>query len=197
MKLLKEHSYDIIKLGLYQFVTSVFAIILDIPVAAEILDASLQTKMLALVSFLAIVLYYYLIYTTAWDWGAKDKIRVDAGRLEPNKYKGAIVGLLANALNMLMAIILFVCIVIGNSASGAVFQVIYYILFIFSFMYYGIFEFAFSSLKADVFLNYSLRCAGYFVLPIIAVLVIHLGYVLGFKERRLFSSNKNAKSSHK
>ena len=197
MKLLKEHSYDIIKLGLYQFVTSVFAIILDIPVAAEISDGSLQTKILALVSFLAIVLYYYLIYSTSWEWGAKDKIRVDAGRLEPNKYKGAIVGLAANALNLIMAVILFVCILIGNGASGAVFQVIYYILYIFSFMYYGIFEFAFESLSANTFLNYSLRCAGYFVLPLVAVSVIHLGYILGYKEKRLFASNKNAKNSHK
>jgi len=55
-------------------------------------------------SILAIVFYLFLIYTQAWELGAKDKISVDIGKKEYRPHTGLFVSLLANIPNFIIAI---------------------------------------------------------------------------------------------
>lgn len=44
----------------------------------------------------AVLFYLYILYTTVWDFAAKDKLCIDGGRMKADKLKGLKAALLAN-----------------------------------------------------------------------------------------------------
>ena len=102
MKFFKENSYDILRLYINQIGITIFSLLLYFSVAS-IEDKTLGLRLKIAISVFAILFYFALLYTAAWDWGAKDKIRIDAGRLECKKYKGALMSLIANIPNFILA----------------------------------------------------------------------------------------------
>ena len=48
------------------------------------------------------LVYLGLIYICMWEQGAKDKIKVDGGRQKRNNFKGLLIWLVANSLNILL-----------------------------------------------------------------------------------------------
>ena len=100
MKFLKENGYDILRLYINQIGITIFSLILYFSVS------SMEDKTLGLkiaISVFAILFYFALLYTAAWDWGAKDKIRIDAGREKKRVYKGALMSFFANLINFILA----------------------------------------------------------------------------------------------
>lgn len=61
--------------------------------------------MLILCSF-AVLLYMFLIFIHLWEHGAKDRIKVDGGRLNKNIFTGLILSLIANSANIILAILI-------------------------------------------------------------------------------------------
>ena len=59
------------------------------------------------VSIFAIAFYLFLIYTQAWELGAKDKISVDIGKKEYKPLTGLAVSAVANIPNFIIAITFF------------------------------------------------------------------------------------------
>ncbi|MBQ7821443.1 MAG: hypothetical protein IJ391_04080 [Clostridia bacterium] len=103
---LKENADNIVKLAVNQIAMTIFGLLLS--------AATVTNKTLLLVTgILSILFYMYLLYTSAWDIGAHDKIRIDGGRLKRMPLKGLYLSLAANSVNILLALIAIICYYLG------------------------------------------------------------------------------------
>lgn len=96
---LHNYSYSSVKMFVNQFAISIFGAMLSMASTAAANDT-----LAFWCSILAIVFYLFLIYTQAWELGAKDKISVDIGKKEYRPHTGLFVSLLANIPNFIIAI---------------------------------------------------------------------------------------------
>ena len=196
MKFFKENSYDIVKLFINQVGITIFSFMLYTAVAM-IENDSLFLKINAFVSVFAIIFYFSLLYTAAWDIGAKDKIRVDSGKAVSTPTKGLKMALLANVPNFLLASFAVIFMGIYMYFGGEWFYSAFFVLnmlirFILA-MFLGVIQGIFSFLpstdpESSTFcLSYFLQSLGFLVAPILSALVTHFGYRMGSAERKLFS----------
>ena len=188
MKFFKENSYDIVKLLLNQIGIAIFSLAVYVAPSAE--DGSFFAKFAVYLSLLAVVFYFVLIYITAWDFGIKDKMKFESGKIELVKNKGLKLGICANIPNFVLAGIAVLLMVI-YLASGN--EVLYSLFFTFNLfirfigaMFLGVIQGIFSFLKDKNDLYYLWQTVGYFIVPIFTVLVTHLGYELGRRDIRIF-----------
>ena len=192
MKFFKENSYDILRLYINQIGITIFSLLLYFSVAS-IEDKTLGLRLKIAISVFAILFYFALLYTAAWDWGAKDKIRIDAGRLECKKYKGALMSLIANIPNFILAAGCVITMGIYLSSNADVSFTIYYVLNLLlrfsSSMYLGLLQSIFI-FEENLNLYNFYQSIGYLIVPIFAICATHLGYTLGLKEFKIFKSNK-------
>ena len=78
MKFFKQFSYDITKLFIYQVGMTVFGLILTF---ATIMSRNGSRNTFTLIAgIFSACFYLYLVYAAVWDIGARDKIRIEAGR---------------------------------------------------------------------------------------------------------------------
>ena len=197
MKFLKENGYDILRFYINQIGITIFSLVLYFSVS------SIEAKTLGLrikiaISVFAILFYFALLYTAAWDYGAKDKIRIDAGREKKRVYKGALMSFFANLINFILAGVCLISTLIhrsGAEGARAVEQVFNLILRMTNAMYIGLIQGIFSPFEADEILYVTLEAIGYFVVPLFAIIVTHIGYVFGLKEIKIFPSSKNTKKN--
>ncbi len=122
--------------------------------------------------------YLVLLYVLSWDIGAKDKIRIDGGRMKLNPFKGAGTALLASIPNLFLGILALLGYLLASpSVFGQVCANIYAIAHILgtflNCMYMGI---------ADPI---GLTAKPFYILivSVPAILVCGLGYFLGTKEK--------------
>lgn len=195
MKFFKENSYDIIRLYINQIGITIFSLLLYIPIL-NLKNEALKPKLMVTISVFAILFYFALLYTASWDWGAKDKIRIDAKRIECKKYKGALMALIANIPNFLLATICSITMFIHiQSNAGAAYSVYYVfnsILRLSAAMYLGLLQGIFSAVENNEF-NGLFVSLGYLFLPALAIGVTHLGYIFGLKEFKIFKTRKKQK----
>ncbi len=95
----KQYSYNIVKNLINQFAISVFGAFLSMATSAA--D---KTWLTVSVSVFAIVFYLFLIYTTTWEIGAKDRVSVDVGKKKYHPMTGLFIALISNIPNFLIAI---------------------------------------------------------------------------------------------
>ena len=196
MKFLKDNSYDIVRLFINQIGITIFSFALFTALSAIENEQTLATVKIA-ASVFATGFYLVLLYTVGWECGAKDKIRIDGGRLSPTRAKGALMSLVANLPNFIFTVAGIVCMLIfmsggaeGFKSAFAVFNLIFRFI---EAMYLGIIQGIFSFLSYDTDLRYLLEAIGFAVAPIFAIVATQLGYFLGSKDLRIFSlfSGKN------
>ena len=193
MKFFKENSYDIVRLFINQIGITIFSMILYTAVGMVNIESGTKISIKVILSIFSILFYFALLYTVAWDWGAKDKIRIDGGRMEPIKMKGARMAIFANIPNFVLSFVyaltmgLYVLGVEGVKNVSAVFNTITRLLMS---MYLGLIQAVFSPLSADIFVYNFWQAVGYFVAPIFAIAVTELGYSLGGKEKKLFGTTQ-------
>lgn len=196
MKFLKENSYDIIRLYINQIGITIFSLLLYFSIGS-IQDKALMFKLKIAISVFAILFYFALLYTISWDWGAKDKIRIDAGRLECKKYKGALMALIANVPNFILSIGAVIPMMLhlaqGNEVAFTVSNVFTLILRFSAAMYFGVLQAIFIFLEESVKIYNFYESLGYFVMPFFAIGVTHLGYIFGLKEFKIFKIRKTNK----
>ena len=193
MKLLKNNFYDIIRLYINQIGIAIFSLVLYTAVGMVDVD-NLTLTLKILISVFAIIFYFVLLYTVMWEIGAKDKIRVDAGRQERSRFKGLAMGLFANVPNFICAALcvagqgMFMLYGIeGFKTLGAIFNLI---IRLFTSMYLGVLQGVFIGFADNTDLYFLLQSLGFMLLPLLAVLVTHFGYALGMKEKKIFSFKK-------
>ena len=124
----------------------------------------------------AILFYLFLLYAAMWEIGSKDKISVECGKIQPVPLTGLYISLIANSLNIVLALLITVCSFAPEGGSlhavGAISSVI--ALFIEG-MYTGILSLDFNGLPLnDYWFSYFI-----IILPSLAVSVF--AYWFGVK----------------
>ena len=123
MKFLKENSYDVVRLFINQVGITIFALVLYTAVGF-VEDTQLSRNIKVALSLFATLFYFVLIYTVSWEYGAKDKVRIDTGKLKDDKLKGLKYGLFANLINVILGLVSVIT--LGNymiSGSDGMFTV--------------------------------------------------------------------------
>ena len=200
MKIFKENSYDIVRLYVNQLGIMIFSMLLNISVGV-LKNESLASTLSVIVSVFSIGFYLTLIYYVIWEIGAKDKIRVDGGRAEPCKSKGLVMSLFANVPNLVLGLLTIISLSIfmvgGNEVVYSVFLIVNLLMRWHASMFLGVIGVIAplgESVGTDInYTAYLVQAILFTVLPLISVLVTHLGYTLGFKEKKLFSFLTNKK----
>ena len=194
MKLLKENSYEIVRLFINQVGITIFSLVLYTGLDFGMGKDSSHTVRIWL-SVFATVFYLILLYNAGWEYGSKDKIKIDAGKMGAVRGKGVIMAIVANSLNFLFAIIGVVSMAIYFATEAAwlytVFSVANLFLRFFCAMYLGIIQGIFSYLPANSNMDYFLETVGFGVMPLLAIAATQIGYLFGSKDIRIVNLFKS------
>jgi ABC-type Na+ efflux pump permease subunit len=101
IKFIKDNSYLIFKMMVNQLGMLMFGMVLSM---ATYNDDSLYLG----TSVFSTLFYMALLYMMCWEYGAKEKVRVDHGRLKYVPLKGFYMSLCANVVNIIPTILLLV-----------------------------------------------------------------------------------------
>ena len=112
-QLFKEHSYTVFRLVGFQLVSALLGFI----------TASATSSMSAAWAFPAssvfcIAFYLTVIAVICYEYGQKDGIRIESGKIGKCPYKFFLIGLVANSVNLLLGLVA----VIGRICIGAPFS---------------------------------------------------------------------------
>lgn len=190
MKLLKQNSYEIVKLFINQLGITIFALVLYTGLSFSANRETALTITLWL-SIFATLFYLVLLYFAGWEYGAKDKIKVDSGKYTAQPFKGAILAIAANFINFLLAfvsIVFFVIHIAGGSAwFDTVARILNMLMRFISSMYHGMVQSIISSLPSADPTTYLVEAICFAALPLLAVFATQLGYTLGMKNIKISS----------
>lgn len=193
MRILKNNFYDILRLYINQIGITIFSLVLYTAINM-VDDEKLNIGIKVAISVFACLFYFVLLYTASWDYGGKDKIRIDAGRLEENKFKGIVMALWANVPNFFLAGICAISYLLNMSFEIGFFEVLSNLFNLFvrftMAMYLGVLQGIFNFLKNDTALYYFWQSVGYVIMPLFAVLATHVGYIFGLRNKKIFRSAK-------
>lgn len=196
MKFFKENSYDIVRLFINQIGITIFSFFLYTAVGNFFSDPENRTHfelfILIAISVLATLFYFVLVYTVCWDYGAKDKIRIDGKRMECDKYKALKMAIIANTINFILAVLSSVFRGIymlgGAEGLGITSSTLHVILQFIASMYHGILQGICHPFIENDNLYYLGQEIGYAIIPFLMVLVAHIGYTFGLKDKKIFKS---------
>ena len=105
----QDYLYSSVKMLVNQLAISIFGLVLALASMATNNDT-----LTMIVSAFSIIFYLFLIYTMAWEIGAKDRVSVDIGKKPYRPHTGVLIALVANIPNFLIAILY----AIGYSSMG-------------------------------------------------------------------------------
>ena len=196
MKFLKENSYDIVKLFINQVGIAIFATVLYTAIG-DIEDVALKNGIRIAISAFAVLFYFALLYTVCWEYGAKDKIRIEGKKALRTPFKGGIMSLFANLPNFLLTGIALISLLIYMNGGGEGFKNFSAILY----LIFGFAESIYTGIVVGIVpvldtaapmaaqeMAFLYRTVLYMVLPLASVAVCQLGYTLGEREFRIFAS---------
>jgi len=86
------------KMVVFQIGMAIFGLTMSIP-------GQLNDLLFILTGLLAIGMYWFLLWTMTYEFGQRDRIRADAGRIRPQFHKGFVKALIANSVNIGLAVI--------------------------------------------------------------------------------------------
>ncbi|MBE6531636.1 MAG: hypothetical protein E7679_06105 [Ruminococcaceae bacterium] len=174
---LHNYSYSSIKMFVNQFAISIFGAMLSMATSA-----AANNTLSIVVSVISILFYLFLIYTVAWEVGAKDRISVDIGKKKYRPHTGLLVSLVANIPNFLIAIVFtaFSPFKATNTVAGGVCVVTSVLTLLLEGMYLGVT----TSISIGAKLLNTFWWS-YFLIILPAMMVSWVGYYLGFKNKKL------------
>lgn len=200
MKFLKENSYDIVKFYITQIGISIFSHIMYHAGGAIGAESNITATIGICISVFAIIFYFFLLYTAAWDFGAKDKIRIDGGRMSPDKTKLLKMSLVANSLNLILVVAATVGFSLASSGIGGIAlpmgTITLLILQYTAGMFQGVINYSFIFLKVAGEPSYEFYLAAsiaYLVFILLSILITHFAYYMGSKDRKIFGFIKSNK----
>lgn len=195
MKFFKANSYDIIRLYINQIGITIFSLVLYTAIG-KIDDPGMNISVKIAISCFATLFYFALIYTASWEYGAKDKIRIDSGKMVEDKLKGLKMGFFANVPNFVFAataaILYSICFISDSAALLSVATVFNIIVRFFTAMYIGILQGVTLALDNASVLYQFLQSLGYIVMSALAACVTYFGYSMGLKDKKIFSSSRKS-----
>ncbi len=169
MKFFKDNASMISRMIITHIGMAVFGLVL-------FLATNLQgEKIMLLAGAFSAIFYGVIVYTTMWEYGAKDKPAFDAGRLEKAGKRGFLTCLTAEAIFILVAIVYFVCSFF--EATNGVATVCYIVEILLNSCFTGIMLFVKNTFNTDMVI-----APIYILGSLIISLVGAFGYVLGTKD---------------
>lgn len=174
MTFFRENSYTVVRLGLNQFGMAMFGLVVSFATSAN-------KTLLILGGVLAMLMYWFLLYSVCWTEGGQHRIRVDGGREKKSLLNGVKLGLAANILNLLLSVVYIVCYSMGTLYEWAanIAYALNAILRMFFGMYLGIMSGA----------GIRFSCV-FLVISLIGILVCEVSYLLGYRQTKFFFSSK-------
>ncbi len=182
-----RYSYKIVKMFVTQIAIGLFGAVLSFAVM------DIGDMFLTVTSIFSILFYLFLVYTTAWEIGAADRISIDVKKLKRRPYRGFILAFIANVPQIIVASVYTVCMLIGRGAAGLVTNiaaVLKVVMFFINGMFAGLLSTITIGTRIDnvgnivpnELFNFSWA---YFIIIIPAVLTGGLAYWLGTKNAKL------------
>ncbi len=166
MAFFKKYSYIIVKLFLNQFAISLFGIGL-----AFASSYAGNNTLLLVTSICSVVFYLFLEYAIMWEVGAKDGITATSRHTSRGLWRGFVLSLCANAINILSALLVFSKVFTG--AENQVSAVGQFIAMILQGMFQGILSQKVGGAQLNDFWWV------YFLIILPAVLVTGMAYIIG------------------
>lgn len=181
---IKDNMSNAMKLFVNQIAMTIFGLLLS---AAAYTDARINLA----AGLLSSVFYLFLLYTAAWEIGAADKIKVDGKRMEYNPFFGLYISILANALNIILAVLVVVFYIVGTGTGivwaleiSAISELVMKFI---NGMYVSLLSFV-----KEPMLNLILLAAT--VIP--TVTASALGYYSGLKNFKFFRTSQKPRNKH-
>ncbi len=166
---LKKYSYTMVKLFVNQFAIALFGVGL-----AFVSGYSESNTMKIVTGIGSIVFYLFLLYAHMWEVGAKDGISAEARKTSRGLWRGFVIGIGANSINLLLALLILpgAFAPIGSAIDGmsAVFSVIALLL---EGMYIGILSLPLGGIALNQY------AWVYFAITVPAIVVCGFAYILG------------------
>ena len=197
MRFLKENFDSVIKLFVNQIGVAIFSFFLYTAAStiAENGQSGLAVKFA--ISVFSIIFYFLLIYNVIWEIGGKDKIRIDAGRMTPQKSKGARLSFIANLPNFIfigIALLLFVIYMTsGNEGFKAAFAILNALFRIFVSMYLGAIQLVCDSFSENENTYYLMQTIGFLIFPVMSIGISHFAYIMGLNNKKIINTGKTEK----
>lgn len=192
MRFFKDNSESIIRLLVNQIGITIFSFFLYTALGAMQKEGETTPPIFkVLISVFCILFYFVLIYTVIWEIGAKDKIRIDAGRAEKHTLRGLLIGLYANIPNLVITGVALIAISLYALGCGPIFETIHSIPSVISIffisMYHGIIQGLTGSID-NITIEKLMMSVYYFVFPAASLLIAHFAYIMGLHDKRIFPS---------
>jgi len=174
-----KYSYTMVKMFITQVAVGLFGAVIAMAMSSISENEKTNDTWLLVTGILSALFFLFLLYTTVWEIGAKDRISIDLGKLKSRPYLGFLIGFIANGPNIIIATVYTVCWFSSHGAAGAATDtagVMRVLAFIIEGMYYGIL----AALKIggqQLFVYWW----AYFAIIIPGVLVSGIAYILGSK----------------
>lgn len=186
MVFFRKYGYTMLKLFLNQFGISLFGMAL-----AFACSRAQRPKLMLATSIFAVLFYLFLEYAVMWEVGAKDGITAKARQTPRGLWRGFVISVCANTLNLICAFLVLTKVFAGGeNPVSAVAQTIAMFL---QGMYQGILSQWVGGVQLYTFPWM------YFVIVVPAVLVCGVAYILGQYELHatniLIPKNKDVKNN--
>ena len=165
----ERYSYESVRLALNQIAISMFGFALAMTAGKAESDALLLWSSIG-----SIVFYLALTYGTAHKTGSGDRLSIQYGKIPFRPYLGLVLSLIANSVNLLLAVLITVC---QLAEIGELESISRLIALLIQGMYQGVLA---TVSVGGVTLNGIWW--SYFVITLPAMLVATLGYIAGAKD---------------
>jgi len=172
-----------------QIAISIFGFVLAM--AAIAADKLILTVILGVFS---VLFYLFLIYTTTWEIGAKDRIAVDVGKKPYRPHTGLLLSLIANIPNFIIAFLYAIAypFMAEHRWAGNLNAALNLISAIMEGMYRGLISIITVPPSGDALYKFWWT---YFLIIIPALITAWVAYFTGFKNFRMFAQYFNKKSN--
>ncbi len=196
MRFFREHSRLISRLFINQIGMTIFGAVLTMAVMRAT-DSNPTLTML--VSLFSILFYLCLIYNVMWEEGARNIVRIEAGRMEKIRGFSFKAALLASVPNLVLGGLLLVFYLFGYYPFGlelakSFYGILHILLGLFEAMYVGLFS-AVLGLFGDLTIRYFVAALLYLFSSLPMILVSMLAYRLGSRNIYLFGKRTPKKGS--
>ena len=189
--LYKQYSYNVIRDILNQFAISIFGALLSMATSAA------ESNTLSIVvSIFAILFYLFLVYTTTWEIGAKDRVSVDVGKKPYRPHTGLVISAIANIPKLIVAVMFVVVVyLVPNGELATKLEVVVRLAYMMlGGMYTGLMMSVKISASGATMIS---AWWAYFAFIIPALLVSWLAYFAGFKNFRFVAPLFDKKNTKK
>ncbi len=181
MRFWKENSYHIVRLFIIQIVMAIFGSVLHIAVFTA------ASALVPLISVFCILFYLFVLYSVTWEYGAKEYLRVSAGRAKQVRLKGLYMILLAEIPNFVLSLMMLIS---GLANAVGVYFVPHIIESLIASPYFGVVD----AICGDA-THMVARGLGYLVATLPAVLTVTFAYFLGVNNRRILPVSRPGNSA--